>query len=146
MKLDKNYKVPEGFQPVLNYREDSVNGTPVVGLARLSGYTRRGLEFSIENGAPKLPLKKWGELWHVGWDIPNQYAIDADNNCWVGSDHGGELTKVPTEVLISTADTEEEKNDIRQFLGIALPMPEWAKTALSHGWVPPKDWTWENSK
>lgn len=141
--LDENYKVPAGFEPVLNY-PDGVNGIPVVGLAQLQlGGDDRALQFDIGDGTPKLPLKKHGEIWHTGWDIPTRYAIDAEDGCWKDNAHGHALSKVPKESLLSEPEQEHERNELRRLLGVELPMPEWAATAIRHGFTPPPGWTWK---
>lgn len=66
------------------------------------------IEFKGEdfNGDVKFPLKKWGEIPSIGWDIATRYAIDADNECWADGCHGGQLYKTSAENLISIAREE----------------------------------------
>jgi len=139
MKLDKNFKVPEGFLPVMNYRNDPVNGEPVVGLARLSSLGG-DLDFNIEDGAPTLPLKDYGELWLIGWDIPTRWAIDANNQCWANDAHGGCLHKSEVFTLLADAESERDKNNIRRILGMKPMLPDWVRSARAAGWTPPSDW------
>ncbi len=146
MELDKTYKVPEGFEPVLNYREEPETGTPVVGVARLVGVNDAyRLEFDVSDGAPTLPLKTRGSIEHRGWDIPTRYAIDADGVCWMDNAHGHPLSRTTGDRLIANAEDESRRNAIRSALGIEFPMPEWAQIAKRAGWTPPEGWTWRKS-
>lgn len=141
MRLDKNYKVPEGFEPVLNYRNDQA-GEPVVGECRLkgSGYSRH-LVFFIGDPAdviPALPLKDHGELWHTGWDIPTRWAIDASGACWMDNAHGHALCPVPVGALLGEAENQSARNRIRASLGMEPEELEWMVAARAAGWRPPE--------
>ena len=132
---------PNGFNVVLNYSEDSINGIPIVGCASLALEAAPGgkLIFNLENGIPKLPLKTYGQFWHEGWDIPTYYAIDTDNICWMDNVHGHPLEKVSVNVLLWHISNELLANEIRNILGLSTLMPSWARTALAHGWKPPEN-------
>jgi len=133
-------QVPDGFEPVLNYCGDPA-GSPVDGLVLLRlGDGDRPLEF--EGGVPALPLRVHGELWSTGWDIPTRYAIDREGACWMDNAHGYPLQQVNEERLIGAPEHEHERNEIRRALGVELPMPEWAATAIRAGFQPPEGWTW----
>jgi hypothetical protein len=137
-RLDTDYKVPEGFEPILNY-PDGVNGIPVVGEAKLQvheGY-RGDFVFDIETKVPALPLRGNGLLWSTGWDIPTRWAIDAEGRCWMDNAHGHPLEVVDPKALIGDAEQESDKNHIRKLLGMEIPMPEWQRLAIAAGWTPP---------
>lgn len=147
MTLDKNYKVPEPFTVLLNY-PDGVTGVPVRGVAQLAlgdkGDAYDTFEFDVEDEVfPALPVKKHGKLWHEGWDIPTRYVIDANGQCWMDNAHGHALCKVAQEALVHVAESEEGQNELRRVLGLEVPMPAWARTALRAGWKPPEGWTWQ---
>lgn len=146
MKLDKKYKVPEGFEPYYNYPNGQNEGVPVVGRAKLKislNGLHRVLEFFIgENNEhiPSLPIKNHGEIWHVGWDIPTRWAIDNANECWVDNAHGSCLMKTTKEELLGSTDEDDvkERNKIKQTLGLELEEPIWMQTARKNGWTPPE--------
>jgi len=147
MKLDKDYKVPEGFHPVLNYPEGMIGeeGVPIAGLASLRIGKHRCLTFRIENGYPALPLLVHGEIQHVGWDIPTRYAIDGDRGCWMDNAHGHALMPVEKEELLQLACNElrndEDIERLHKILGVTPPEPGWMKEARAAGWRPPKEET-----
>lgn len=140
MRLDKDYKVPEGFLPVLNYR-NTQDGEPVVGECRLPVPGGRGdLRFWIGDppeAVPVLPLKAHGELWHRGWDIPTVWAVDGSGKCWRDNAHGHCLGQVSAEALLGTAESEGERNRIRKALGLPPEESEWMRLARAAGWRPP---------
>ena len=147
MELDKNYKVPEGFEPVLNYRNtddgEPDDGEPVVGYARLLiTNSKRYLhfDFCIKDGAPTLPLKNYGELWSTGWDIPTRWAVDAHLQCWMDDAHGHVLNKTMVSSLLAEAESERDKNNIRQIFNMKPMLPDWVRSARAAGWTPPSDW------
>lgn len=125
MRLDKNYKPPEGFEPVLNYREEPVIGTPIVGLGRIVFGTtvRETFEFRLSEACPKLPFKTYGTLWHEGWGIPTRYAVDADGVCWKDNAHGHPLSIVSSDKLLADVADEVCAARIRRILGLEVPMP-----------------------
>jgi hypothetical protein len=106
---------------VKNYRNDDVNGETVVGEAFLTIGEYETSHFwvgEMNECAPALPLKALGKLWFTGWDIPTRYAVDADNNCFMDDAHGGCMTPIKDHILISNAETDGEKNEIRKILGL----------------------------
>ena len=143
MKIDNSWEVPDGFAPVLNYRNGN-EGETVVGMARLpAADSTRQLEFWVgedRSTVPALPLRDCGALWHSGWDIPTRYAIDGKGAAWKDNAHGGPLILVPAERLATSPETEEERRRIQKILGIPLERPGWVLAALSHGWTPPAGW------
>lgn len=141
MKPDKDFKVPEGFEPVPNY----INGHEAFepGVAKLSFEAGDVFIFDISDSVPKLPIKHKGKIWHEGWDIPTLYIIDTNNIPWINDAHGGFLQKTTAQGLIFLAENEGEQNKLRKQLGLELPMPQWAETALKEGWTPPENWTWK---
>lgn len=72
-----------------------------------------------ENNAPKIPLRGYGELWHLGWGIPTMWAIDKEGQCWASNAHGSIMDRVSDKELISIAEEEGDKNKIRALLGMA---------------------------
>ena len=139
-KESLEYNPPEGFEPVLRY-PDGKTGVPLENLGKLVvPGLNRDLEFDLSEFKPKLPLKKSGLLWSTGWDIPTRYAIDADNQCWADDAYGNPLGPVSRDQLLSEAEDESDKNEIRRILGIELPWPDWALTAKAQGWTPPQGW------
>jgi hypothetical protein len=139
MISDQDYKIQEGFETLFLY--PGGKKTPVVGQAALTINNGKILVFNIEDKIPKLPLKKTGEIWTTGWDIPTKYAIDADNQCWMDDAHGHPLEPTSKENLISQPELEEEQNKIRKVLDLEILMPQWAQTAISQGFTPPSGWT-----
>jgi hypothetical protein len=140
MKLSKDYIVPEGFLPVLNYREIQ-SGEAKVGecCLPLDDYD---LIFWIGDPiekVPVLPLKGYGELWHTGWDIPTKWAIDGAGQCWINDGHHGScLFQVPNEVLLNEVEDEDDANKFRERLGLPIKEPKWMSQARTAGWQPPK--------
>ncbi len=89
-----------------------------------------------------LPIKAVGNIYHSGWDIPTGWVIDSANQCWADHAHGSSLEPCTASNLITMAQNENDFNTeckISEALGLAKPQPEWVKTALAHGWTPPKD-------
>lgn len=136
MKLDKNYRVPDGFAPILNYSNDPVNGEPVVGECLLKIEGSRGLRFWIGESIPVLPLKAKGELWHTGWDIPTYWAVDGCGQCWMDNAHGHCLCPVLAKTLLGEAEEQNMRNVIRKILGMPPEEPEWMALARAAGWKP----------
>lgn len=75
------------------------------------------LRFFCGDKEPKLPLKDYGKLWHMGWDIPTEYAIDADGNVWKDFGHGGPLSPVTQGQLLSDIEKDAEWVRIARILG-----------------------------
>lgn len=133
MTPDSNYKVPDGFEPVLIFPGGKEPGVPQVGKAQ-----HDGLVFWIGGGeVPKLPLKMKGKLWHTGWDIETKFAIDADDTCWMDNAHGHPLEPCLLRALLSCCDEESQRDEIREVLGMPPEEPGWAQSARSKGWIPP---------
>lgn len=128
------FRVPDGFLPVLTYPGGKEPGVVVAGRCRLDK-----LEFFIGDPVqhvPLLPLKQTGKLWHTGWDLPTRWAIDANNQCWMNDAHGNCLELVSSDTLISTGETEDERNGIRHVLGLLPEEPGWMAQARAAGWAP----------
>jgi len=143
-ELDKDYKVPEGFEPHLIY-PDGVNGIPCVGFAILKQADETQLLFNIEEKVPALPLLESGKFWYMGWDIPTPYAIDANKQCWMGGGHGEALVPVTAERIIEESGADTDNDRLCKLLGVEPPMAEWQKKALAAGWTPPEKRTNEMS-
>ena len=88
---------------------------------------------------PVAPFKAQGELNHLGWDIPTQYILDANGQCWKDSAHGGGVSQCTPEQLVATAADmgEGTQNVLRGILGLPYPEPDWMRIARANGWVPP---------
>lgn len=95
--------------------------------------------FDLTQGEPKLPIKLHGKIWHRGWDIPTEWAIDAAAQTWVEGILG-RLEKTSPEKLIQMVETDEQKREIAGCLSLPTPMPQWAQKALDAGWKPPEGW------
>jgi len=131
---DKNYKVPEGFSPIL-WRSDD-GSAPVVGFCRLED---EDIDFYIGDPPeviPALPLRGSGKLWHKGWDIPTRWAIDANGQCWMNDAHGGELCLKKPKMLLAEAKDQKDRNYIKDLFGMKLEEPEWMAVARTVGWSP----------
>lgn len=143
MKLNKNYKVPEGFLPVLSFQNiQDDDGEPIVGECCFPVPGDLDLVFWIGDPieiVPVLPFKAKGKLWHMGWDIPTAWVIDGAGQCWMNDAHGHCLYLVPNEILIREAENGDDRNHIRKTLGLPLEEPEWMKLAKAAGWQPPKE-------
>lgn len=142
MKLNKDYRVPEGFHPVLNY-PDGETGIPVVGLAGIKLDGHGILTFCIEEKCPKLPLWEHGEIRHLGWDIPTRYAIDADRGCWIDNAHGHPLVPIEKKEFLhfirsELRDDEATIKRLHEVLEVDSPEPGWMKKARAAGWRPPE--------
>jgi hypothetical protein len=143
MRLDKDYKVPEGFEPVPNHRDDP-SGEPVVDECCLRGAGHLGCDLTFHIGdppgrIPALPLKANGELWHTGWDIPTRWAIDALGACWMDNAHGHPMRHVDNGRLLGEAESQRDRNHIRNLLGMGQEEPEWMAAARAAGWRPPTE-------
>lgn len=121
MRLDNNWQVPEGFVAVKNY-PDGINGVTVVGRVELLLSGKRGVQFWVGEGCEQVPVLpiKTGEMWHRGWDIPTQWAIDANKQCWMDDAHGNCLHPVKPEDLLKTAEEQSVKQQIKRILGLQL--------------------------
>jgi len=91
--------------------------------------------------SPALPLEIAGEAWFEGWEIPMVFAIDANKQCWKDNAHGGCLEKcVSREHLIVSLRDIEQRNLVRQVVGMKPePMP-WVLEALKANWSPASNW------
>lgn len=139
----ENFKLPDGFEsayPHLKLSFDSIKISDVKKFEKK--LSNRELQFSAIEGFPKLPINDCGLCWSIGWDIPTVWMIDGDNQCWADYAHGYSMNKISQDGLIYRFETEQEQNQIRKILGLEIPMPSWAKIALSNGWSPPENWTW----
>lgn len=135
MILDKGYRPPEGFWPILNHSR-CLEGEPVVGFCRLYVQNCRPLDFCIGFGRiPALTLKGYGEMWHAGWYIPTLWAIDADRCCWMDNGLGHPLREVPAGALLECAENPNDASLIR----VAASLEEdWMCLARAVGWAPSK--------
>ena len=91
-----------------------------------------------------LPLKKYAEMWTVGWDIPGYWAVDAADNVYADlSYHGFGLEPVDPRKLIEHIENGETRGDasyLRELAGRKPKMPRWMRTALDNQWAPPSSW------
>lgn len=147
MKLDNNWRIPEGFEAVKNYRNERSEGETVVGELRFpveAGKSHQNdLTFSVgENheNVPALPLRERGAFRHEGWDIPTRWAIDANGVCWMDNAHGHPLGIVKPQILLGGCEREGERRRLQKVLGLPVDRPSWVKTALHYGWTPPEGW------
>lgn len=143
MELDNNWLPPPGMVPMLNY-PDGVNGVTVVGVAYIN--TDGAMEctndwpcFEVGKNhehAPALPLKKFGEIWHVGWDIPTRFAIDAKNTCYIDNAHGHPMHPTSTSDFLKMIEesfgpvhieSSSTRTEIYGLLGLPVPQDELAK-------------------
>lgn len=84
------------------------------------------VRFDITKGEPTLPIIKFGEIYHMGWDIPTRYCIDSIKQCWKDHAHGGNLLKTSERELLNVAsEDKQEKLKIEKVLGVSelLPCP-----------------------
>jgi hypothetical protein len=137
-------KIPEGFK-IAYFNLDK---TPNFDYAL---FIQDGEEyiFYVKDVTPKLPFKEINGMWadHKWID----FMIDSDNNCWFkidsysdsDSEDHSEYNSVSRENLVLKIENEEDQNKLRQMLGLEIPMPKWAQTAISQGFSPPNNWTWE---
>lgn len=149
--------IPDGLHPTFRYPDGSEeNKVPNVG--EVLWYNPKNAEYRTKNPAmykasqlrgdlifradmgnfPKLPLRAYGEAWHTGWDIPTQWAIDANGTCWKDGAHGGAMHITTKEQLISEFESEQERNYVRKHMGLPEEEPSWMAAARAAGWTPPK--------
>mgnify|MGYP001614911243 CR=1 FL=1 len=90
---------------------------------------------------PIAQFKDQGELWHVGWDIPTRYVIDAHGHCWKDNAHGHDLEPCTNDQLLGEATDSGvgKQNALRKILNMRIPEPDWMRVARAHGWTPPKE-------
>jgi len=136
--------IPTGFIPVVLYEGTSLRRV-CTGVVRLPGTgPSRGasaLDFLGDLEAlPVLPLLKRGLIWHEGWDIPTQFAVDSKGRCFMDGAHGGGVSLVNAKVLLHSCEQEDLRRELQQLLGMTPDRPAWVITALAAGWSPPKDW------
>lgn len=135
---DPNYKVPEGFSPWLTYPEEYPDGVPYIDRVTLK-IDGDLLSFYIKEKIPALPLKGYGELWYTGWEIPTEWAIDANNQCWLSGSHGEALMPTKSKKLINAAETDEDKECVCNILGVKPPESSWVEKAKLRGWLSPEE-------
>ena len=87
---------------------------------------------------PRQPLKLSGKQWHVGWDIPTKYAVDADGQCWRDYAHGGPLHRCSVHELMVELDYSERR-EVRLLLGLPAEDEPWMAEARAAGWTPPSE-------
>lgn len=95
------------------------------------------------DGNPKLPIKAFGSIRIKGWDIPVDWAIDSNNQCWKDGGHGGNLKPVKKGVLFAEFRQEDDYQGEKaacKALGLEVPWPSWARQAKAAGWTPPENW------
>lgn len=100
------------------------------------------LKFYLEGGdkGPALPLRFGGEYDTMGWDIPNAWAVDRENQAWKDSGgHGFGLRRCTLESMLSDMDPDASAlaDWVRQKMGMKPKLPGWMAAALSCGWTPP---------
>lgn len=128
---------PEGFTPVFHVKNGHF---PYQHDEFVFGEGRDALTFDWDN-LPSLPLRSQGKLWSAGWDIPTRYCIGANGDCWMDNGHGGVMSQVDPDVLVSEAQDADEETAayLRVMLDMKPVLPTWMKTALAAGWTPPAD-------
>jgi hypothetical protein len=136
---------PKGFIPVFDHRDDksvireNIVCLPTKGVRGGDGLVFEAEGFKVEN-LPVLPLRGHGEIWSVGWDIPVQWAIDANGRAWKDFAHGGAMTACTEQELLSEAriaECHQTLETLHALFGKKPPMPAWMRAALSAGWTPP---------
>lgn len=105
-------------------------------------------DFSPGSEGPVLPLRAEGEIWHVGWDIPSRWAVDADGRVFLdASAHGGWLYESSFDIAIAHAEVSGDPGtgaELRRLAGRRQRLPEWAAEALRRGWTPSTDFRRED--
>lgn len=90
--------------------------------------------------AQTMPM--WGQVSTKGWDIPTTWAIDKQNQCWIGNGHGDTLSPTSTEHLLNFLNGNgyySAEAAARRLLGLKQRVPGWVSEALKNGWTPPPD-------
>lgn len=80
----------------------------------------RDLIFYIKDGYPTIPLKAYGELWHKGWDIPTEWAVDLTGQSWISDAHTSTMEKCEAKKLVSRAEDYKDKVYLSKLLGLEL--------------------------
>lgn len=113
---------PEGFESVYLYKSKRINSKNIQEIATQVTDTVKEntskVRFCIKDGYPALPLIEQEEIWHEGWDIPTEYAIDGNKQCWMNNAHGGSLCKVAADHLVSSFEVPEMRLYIERLLGL----------------------------
>jgi hypothetical protein len=103
-----------------------------------------GFEFCFDEGCTlSLPLKKFGSIEFLGWDIPKLFAIDNDNTVWLSNGHNDVLTISTASNLLEDIEDgccSSQTNDLRDVLGLPREIPAWIRLARMNGWTPPLEW------
>lgn len=95
-----------------------------------------------DDSGPALPLKHGGTYDSMGWDIPNYWAIDANDQPWLDSSgHGFGLHRATLNDILRSMELESRGSsyELRKALGMKSLLPGWMATALRSGWTPPLD-------
>lgn len=123
-------ELPEGFTPVFYYPDGKM------ATRRLGVSIEKTTGLVFVEPYPALPLKGHNKIWHVGWDIPTNWAIDARDQVWMDNAHGHALKPEKASVLLQSAQ-ETYRGDIRKILCLPEEEPDWVKIARQKGWTPP---------
>lgn len=128
----------DGFDPVFNYQNGVTPSLYPNCVKLVVGNHTLTFSFDMMTPAnfPTIPLRGYGKVWHEGWDIPTEWAVDGSGNCWMDNAHGGGVVRCSNSELLNLGEGES-KARIYKCLGRKPPMPDWIKGALSAGWTPP---------
>ncbi len=59
---------------------------------------------------PELPFQNHGEIWHIGWEIPTRWAVDASGQRWEDNAHGHPLQPIdPYETSVIDLEQAAER-------------------------------------
>ena len=83
---------------------------------------------------PVMPLRGYGELQHMGWDLHTAFAVDATGQAYMKG------RPCSAQDLLREAETDEDRQMIADLCGVPRPMPSWAEHALAAGWTAPDGW------
>lgn len=79
-----------------------------------------GREWTFMSSTVALPLRGYGSIMSPGWDIPQNWAIDASGMCWMDAAHGPTLYEVSISYLLSACETIADKQSVAKILDLEM--------------------------
>jgi hypothetical protein len=67
---------------------------------------------------PVGSIKLKGQVLHKGWDIPSNWAIDSNKQCWKDNAHGATLNPCTTDELLLLLKEDDNQDTINAVMGL----------------------------